>query len=94
MSSKYYCQNCSSEVKPEDTICPKCGVNLSTVGRRIELTITESIAMSDLAKIQPKTAKRLIRMRKEALENTDTNRSQEKNKTEDDYACQKTDTDE
>ena len=47
MPSKYYCRNCSSEIKPSDTVCPKCGKNLSEVGRNIELTITETMGVSD-----------------------------------------------
>jgi len=47
MPSKYYCQNCGSEIKPLDTVCPKCGKNLSEVGRRIEVTIVENITISD-----------------------------------------------
>jgi uncharacterized OB-fold protein len=44
---KYYCQNCGSQIKPTDVICPKCGKKLSEVGRRIEVTIAESITLSD-----------------------------------------------
>jgi uncharacterized OB-fold protein len=39
--------NCGSQIKPTDTICPKCGKKLSEVGRRIELTVTDSITLSD-----------------------------------------------
>lgn len=49
---KHYCQNCSSEIKSTDTICPKCGKNLQEVGRRIEVTITETIGLSDEVKVQ------------------------------------------
>jgi hypothetical protein len=45
--AKYYCQNCGAQVKSSDTVCPKCGKNLSEVGRRIELTLVESLALSD-----------------------------------------------
>jgi hypothetical protein len=44
---KYYCQNCGSQIRPTDTICPNCGRNLSEVGRRIEVTIVDSIILSD-----------------------------------------------
>jgi NMD protein affecting ribosome stability and mRNA decay len=45
--TKYYCQNCGAQIKPTDTVCPKCGKNLSEVGRRIEVTITQTIGLSD-----------------------------------------------
>jgi DNA-directed RNA polymerase subunit RPC12/RpoP len=45
--AKYYCGKCGTEIKPTDTICPKCGANLSKVGRRIEATLTETIGLSD-----------------------------------------------
>jgi uncharacterized OB-fold protein len=44
---KYHCQNCGSQIKPTDTVCPHCGKKLSEVGRRIEVTIAESITLSD-----------------------------------------------
>jgi uncharacterized OB-fold protein len=44
---KYYCQNCASQIKPTDVICPKCGKNLSEVGRRIVVTVAENITLSD-----------------------------------------------
>ena len=44
---KYYCQNCGSQLNSTDLICPKCGKNLSEVGRRIEVTVAESITFSD-----------------------------------------------
>jgi len=46
MSSRYYCQKCGHQVKPTDTICPNCGADLSKVGRRIEVTITETLGVS------------------------------------------------
>jgi len=49
---KYYCQNCGSQIKSTDTICPKCEKNLKEVGRRIEVTITETIVVSDAVKVQ------------------------------------------
>jgi hypothetical protein len=45
--SKYYCGKCGAEIKPTDTICPKCGANISKIGRRIEATFTETIGVSD-----------------------------------------------
>lgn len=47
MTSEYYCQNCGSEIKPSDTVCPKCGKNLSDVGKRIVVTLTETLTFSD-----------------------------------------------
>jgi len=44
---KYYCQNCGSQISPTDVVCPKCGKKLSEVGKRIEVTIVESITLSD-----------------------------------------------
>jgi uncharacterized OB-fold protein len=44
---KYYCKNCGAQVKSSDTVCPKCGKNLSEVGRRIELTLVEFVRVSD-----------------------------------------------
>jgi len=46
---KYYCRNCDSQIKSTDTVCPKCGKKLSEVGRRIEVTIAETITVSDSA---------------------------------------------
>lgn len=39
--AKYYCQNCSAQIKSTDTMCPKCGKNLAEVGKRTEVTFTE-----------------------------------------------------
>jgi len=44
---KYYCQNCGAQIRSTDTICPKCGKDLKVVGRRIVLSIVESITLSD-----------------------------------------------
>jgi uncharacterized Zn finger protein (UPF0148 family) len=52
---EYYCQNCGAQIKPTDTVCPKCGRNLSEVGRRIEVTITETIGVS--ASVETKLTK-------------------------------------
>lgn len=72
MPSKYYCQNCGSEIKPTDTICPKCGKNLSEVGRTIEVTITETLAISDsvetkLTKEQQDIVKKVLKAIKKEL---------------------------
>jgi uncharacterized Zn finger protein (UPF0148 family) len=47
MENKYYCQNCGAQIKSTDTVCPKCGKNLKEVGRRVEVTVTETIGLSD-----------------------------------------------
>ena len=70
--SKYYCQNCGVEIKPTDTACPKCGKNLSEVGRRIEMTFTETIGLSDsfekkLTKEQNSIIKKVFRAIKREL---------------------------
>jgi hypothetical protein len=52
VEQRYYCQNCGSQIKSTDTICAKCGKNLKDVGRRIEVTITETISLSDEVKVQ------------------------------------------
>lgn len=44
---KFYCQNCDSQIKSTDTICPKCAKNLSKVGKRIVVTIAETIKLTD-----------------------------------------------
>ena len=44
---KYYCLNCGSQIKSTDTVCPNCGKKLSEVGRRIQVTVVESITLSD-----------------------------------------------
>lgn len=54
---KYYCQNCGEPIKPTDTTCPKCGKNLSEVGRKIEVTITERLGLSSVS-YQVKTINR------------------------------------
>ena len=50
--SKYYCQNCGSKIKPTDTVCPKCGKNLSEVGKRIERIFTETFTTSEIIEIE------------------------------------------
>lgn len=45
--TKYYCHNCGAQVMPTDTTCPKCGKNLSQVGKRIEKTISDTTSLAD-----------------------------------------------
>lgn len=52
MVTEYYCNNCGSEIKPSDTVCSKCGKNLSEVGKRIVVTLTETLAFSDSVKTE------------------------------------------
>jgi hypothetical protein len=47
--SKYFCRNCDTQIKSTDTICPKCGRNLSEVGRAIKVELVETISLSDNA---------------------------------------------
>lgn len=49
---KHYCQNCGSQIKPTDEVCPKCGKKLSEVGRRIEVTVTGTMGLSAEVKAQ------------------------------------------
>jgi Zn finger protein HypA/HybF involved in hydrogenase expression len=63
---KYYCRNCDAEIKPTDTVCPKCGKNLSEVGRRVLVTVTDTLTISDsvsteLTKEQANIIKRILR---------------------------------
>jgi tRNA(Ile2) C34 agmatinyltransferase TiaS len=58
--NKYYCQNCGAEIKSTDTVCPKCGKNLSEVGRRILVTVTETISLSDEVKTELSPAQRKL----------------------------------
>lgn len=50
--AKYYCNKCSAEIKPTDKKCPNCGSDLTEVGRRIELTITETLMLSNEVKVE------------------------------------------
>jgi len=50
--NKCYCQNCGAEVKATDTVCPKCGKNLSEVGRRVLVTVSDTIGLSDAVKVE------------------------------------------
>jgi len=54
MESKYYCQNCGAQIKSTDMVCPKCGKNLKEVGRRVEVTVTETIGLSDRVELTKK----------------------------------------
>jgi hypothetical protein len=56
---KYYCQSCGEQIKPTDAVCPKCGKNLSEVGKRIEVTITDTLGISDSVSYQVNTINRL-----------------------------------
>lgn len=47
--TEYRCNNCGALVKPTDTMCPKCGKNLSEVGRNIKKTFVEVIGLADSA---------------------------------------------
>jgi predicted nucleic acid-binding Zn ribbon protein len=55
---KYYCQSCGEQIKPTDTVCPKCGKNLSKVGKRVEVTVTETMGISDSVSYEVKTINR------------------------------------
>ena len=62
---KYYCNNCGTQVNSTDTVCPKCGKNFSEVGRRIEVTITET--MGALDSVQRELTKEQISIIKKAF---------------------------
>jgi predicted ATP-dependent serine protease len=51
VENKYFCQNCGAEIASTVTVCPNCGKNLKDVGRRIEVTVTETIGLSDEVKV-------------------------------------------
>jgi len=71
--NKYYCRNCSAEIKSTDVTCPNCGKNLKEVGRIVELTFTETISASDVFEVeklspeQRKTLERIYRAVKDYL---------------------------
>ena len=48
--TEYYCQNCGAQIKPTDTICPKCGKKISEVGKNIRKTFIEVLGLADSAK--------------------------------------------
>ncbi len=59
--AKYYCKNCGAEIKPNDTVCPKCGKNLNEVGREIRKTVYESIGVSyEIKKINRSDKTKLV----------------------------------
>jgi Zn finger protein HypA/HybF involved in hydrogenase expression len=65
---KYYCRNCEAEIKPTDTVCPKCGKKLSEVGRNIVVNLTETIGVSDSVKTElTKEQKSIIKKVLEAI---------------------------
>jgi hypothetical protein len=53
---KYYCHQCNSEVDPEDKFCPKCGADLSKVGRAIKLEVYETLNLSDNNQLSTKVS--------------------------------------
>jgi len=68
--NKYYCQNCGARIKPTDTVCPKCGKNLKEVGRRVEVTITETIGLSDRVEVElTKEQKSIVKKVYQAIKN-------------------------
>lgn len=46
-SEKILCKNCKKQISSEDKICPHCKADLSKVGRHFEVTLTESLKLSD-----------------------------------------------
>jgi hypothetical protein len=46
-SAGYFCRKCGSEIRDTDTICPKCNTDLHKTGRMIEVSINESLRLSD-----------------------------------------------
>ena len=48
--TEYYCNNCGAQIKPTDTICPKCGKKISEVGKNIRKTFNEVLGLVDSAK--------------------------------------------
>ncbi|MBX5328597.1 MAG: zinc ribbon domain-containing protein [Candidatus Bathyarchaeota archaeon] len=55
---KYYCQSCGRQIKPTDTLCPICGKNLNKVGKRIEVTVRDTIGLSENVSYQLKAINR------------------------------------
>jgi uncharacterized Zn finger protein (UPF0148 family) len=69
---EYYCNSCGTQIEQTDMVCPKCGKNLSEVGKRMKVTITETIGLSDsverqLTKEQSSIIKRILRAIKRYL---------------------------
>ena len=52
VENKYYCQNCGAEIKSTDAVCPKCGKNLSEVGRRVLVTVEDTLTLSDEVEVK------------------------------------------
>jgi len=50
--NEYYCQNCGAEIKSTDVTCPSCGKNLKEVGRKVEVTVTDTIGVSDVVEVE------------------------------------------
>ena len=67
---EYYCKNCDAEIKATDTTCPKCGKNLSEVGRRIEITVTATVGVSASVETElTKKQRNIIQKAYEAIKN-------------------------
>jgi len=71
--TKYYCQNCGAKIKSTDTECLECGKNLREVGRRVEVTVIDTIKLSDevevkLSKDQINIINRVRRVIKDKLD--------------------------
>jgi DNA-directed RNA polymerase subunit RPC12/RpoP len=47
--TEYYCNNCGTQIKPTDTICPKCGKKISEVGKNIRKTFGEILSLANSA---------------------------------------------
>lgn len=43
----YLCKVCETTLNSQDKICPKCKTDLSKTGRKISLSLSDSIKMSD-----------------------------------------------
>jgi RNA polymerase subunit RPABC4/transcription elongation factor Spt4 len=65
--NKYYCQNCGAEIKSTDTMCPKCGKNLSEVGKKVLVTVTDTISLSDEVKVSQTPEQRTLGADKKIL---------------------------
>jgi len=46
-SDKIFCKKCKRQISMNDKICPYCKSDLSKVGRHFEVTLRESLKMSD-----------------------------------------------
>ena len=45
--NKIFCQKCNRQISNDDEICSSCKSDLSKVGRRFELTLKDSLKLSD-----------------------------------------------